>query len=71
MKTITLKTNIMCDACIQKVTPALNEVAGKANWRVDTQTPDKKLIVHTDAPISGAQIIAAVEKAGYKAAPVS
>ena len=61
----------MCDACIQKVTPVLNEVAGKDNWQVDTQTPDKKLIVHADESVTGEKIIAAVARAGYKAEPVS
>lgn len=71
MKTITLKTNIMCGACIEKVTPALNEAVGAGNWQVDTGTPDKKLMVHTDANITGNEVIAAVNKAGYKAEAVS
>ena len=45
MKTIELKTNIMCGSCVAKVTPSLNEVAGAANWKVDTQNPKKILTV--------------------------
>ena len=67
MKTIELKTNIMCGSCIAKVTPSLNEVAGPANWKVDTQNPKKILTVNTDN-LDENEVIKAVEKAGYKEA---
>lgn len=70
MKTIELKTNIMCGSCVAKVTPALNEAAGEANWKVDTQNPKKILTVSTDN-LSEAEVIKAVEKAGYKAEKVT
>jgi copper chaperone CopZ len=66
MKTIELKTNIMCSSCIAKVTPALNEIVGAAKWTVDTQNPKKILTVTTD-DLEDEQVIKAVEKAGYKA----
>jgi copper chaperone len=66
MKTIELKTNIMCGACVAKVTPTLNETAGEANWKVDIQNPKKILTVTTDK-LSEEEVIKAVEKAGYKA----
>jgi copper chaperone len=66
MKTIELKTNIMCAACIAKVTPTLNETAGEANWKVDIQNPKKILTVTTDK-LSEEEVIKAVAKAGYKA----
>ncbi len=66
MKTIELKTNIMCGACVAKVTPTLNETAGETNWKVDTQNPRKILTVTTDN-LDEADVIKAVEKAGYKA----
>ncbi len=66
MKTIELKTNIMCGACVAKVTPTLNETAGETNWKVDTQNPKKILTVTTDN-LDEADVIKAVEKAGYKA----
>ncbi len=44
MKTIELKTNIMCGSCIAKVTLTLNQEIGAANWKVDTQNPKKILI---------------------------
>ena len=48
MKTIELKTNIMCGSCIAKVTPTLNEVIGEGNWKVDTLKPKKVLTVTTE-----------------------
>jgi copper chaperone CopZ len=66
MKTIEVKTNIMCGSCVAKVTPTLNEVVGEANWKVDTLNP-KKLLTVTTENLDEEQVIKAVEKAGYKA----
>jgi copper chaperone len=66
MKTIELKTNIMCGSCIAKVTPVLNEVVGDNNWHVDITDPRKPLTV-TSEHCSEAEVIKAVERAGYKA----
>jgi copper chaperone len=66
MKTIELKTNIMCAACIAKVTPTLNETVGEANWKVDIQNP-KKILTVTTNKLSEEEVIKAVAKAGYKA----
>jgi copper chaperone CopZ len=66
MKTIELKTNIMCGSCVAKVTPTLNETVGAANWKVDTQNPKKILTVTTET-LNETDVIKAVEKAGYKA----
>ena len=66
MKTIELKTNIMCGTCIAKVTPTLNEVIGEGNWKVDTLNP-KKVLTVTSEDLDQTQVIEAVQKAGYKA----
>lgn len=66
MKTIELKTNIMCGSCIAKVTPVLNETFGEANWKVDTQNPKKILTVSAEDADEN-EVIKAVEKAGFKA----
>ena len=63
---IQLKTNIMCGSCIAKVTPSLDEVLGKSNWKVDIVNPKKILSVTSDK-VSENEVIKAVEKAGYKA----
>ena len=64
MKTLQFKTNVMCAACLAKVTPALNEVAGAGNWTIELNNPDKILSVSNDNS-SPAAIINALEKAGY------
>ena len=66
MKTIEVKTNIMCGSCVAKVTPVLNKAAGEGAWKVDTQNP-KKILTVTSESLSEADVIKAVEKAGYKA----
>jgi copper chaperone CopZ len=70
MGTIELKTNIMCGACIAKVTPALNEKIGVNNWKVDTANPKKVLTVTADG-LNEEKIISAVEEAGYTAEPLT
>ena len=70
MKTIEVKTNIMCGSCIAKVTPTLNEVAGQNNWKVDTTNPKKVLTVTTES-LDETDVIKAVERAGYKAESLS
>lgn len=64
MSELKLKTNIKCDACVAKVTPYLNEVAGKENWQVDLKDPARVLTVKTDAPAE--EVVEALQKAGYK-----
>jgi copper chaperone len=66
MKTIELKTNIMCGSCVAKVTPVLSNIAGIESWKVDTQNPQKLLTVTTES-LNEADVIKAVEQAGYKA----
>jgi copper chaperone len=70
MKTIELKTNIMCGSCVAKVTPILNVVIGENRWKVDTANPRKVLTVNTES-LDEAAVIQAVEKAGYKAEKLS
>lgn len=65
METLKLKTNIKCSACVEKVTPGLNKIAGAGNWQVDLSDPQRTLTVQTDA---GADAVKEeLQKAGYKA----
>jgi len=66
MKTIEVKTNIMCGSCIAKATPVLNEAFGEGNWKVDTQNP-KKVLTVTGENVSEKEVKKAVAEAGYKA----
>ena len=58
------KTNIKCSACLAKVTPYLNEVAGENNWQVDLTDPGRTLTIGNS---DDQKIVEALQKAGYKA----
>lgn len=66
MKTIQLKTNIMCSSCIAKVTPVLNETFGEKNWEVDIKDPKKVLTVSAENA-DASDVIKTLGKVGYKA----
>lgn len=70
MDALTFKTTIKCSGCVAKATPFLNQVVGEDNWEVDITNPDKILRIEADNTIKAEDVIAAVEKAGYKAEPV-
>jgi copper chaperone len=65
METIIFKTNMKCSGCIEKVTPALNELAGKDRWKVDLQNPDKTLTI-SGKDIQAKDIQFVIEKAGFR-----
>ena len=65
-KELKFKTNINCDGCIAKVTPALNAAQGIKACKVDSTNPKKILSVSTDQ-LNAEDIISVVQKAGYKA----
>ncbi len=70
MNELKFKTNIKCDGCIAKVTPALNETVGQNNWTVDIQNPAKVLTIKNDAAKKD-QVIEALQKVGYKAEEIA
>lgn len=65
MNTIQFKTNIKCTGCLAQVSPVLNEAAGKDNWQVNLESPDKILTVNSD--LNPEELIDAVKAAGYTA----
>jgi copper chaperone len=64
MEKIKFKTNIKCSACVAKVTPYLNEVAGEDRWQVDLVDPGRTLTVDN---ADDKKIVEALQRAGYKA----
>ncbi len=58
------KTNIKCSACVEKVTPYLNEVVGENKWQVNLVDPSRTLTV---AEVDEKKVIEALKRAGYKA----
>lgn len=67
METQQFKTTIKCSGCVAQVTPALNELLGENNWKVDVQNPDKVLTVNPISPVTASQIIEAISQTGFKA----
>jgi copper chaperone CopZ len=65
METIKFKTNIKCSACVEKVTPGLNEVAGEGKWEVDITNPSKILTVAES--VDEKLIKESLKKVGYQA----
>lgn len=59
------RTNINCGGCIASVKPHLDAAEGICHWEVDTANKDKVLTIHSDG-ITGPEVIAVVQKAGFK-----
>ena len=70
MATLRFKTTINCGNCIRAVTPVLNQEVGANNWQVDTANPDKVLTI-TSGQVNVAQVLAAVEEAGFQITPLN
>lgn len=62
------KTNIKCDACVAKVTPALNKTVGEGNWEINLLVPERTLTINTDANIP--EMVSALNEVGYTAEKV-
>jgi copper chaperone CopZ len=67
METMKFKTTIKCAGCVEKVTPALNRIAGTENWKVDIQAPDKILTITPEESVQAGDVIKAMNELGYKA----
>lgn len=63
MKTIQLKTNVKCGACVAAITPEMDKVA-EGLWKVDLTHPDRILTV--EGEVQEENIIQALEASGYK-----
>lgn len=66
---ILFKTNINCGGCISSIKPHLDNTSAIQEWSVDTNNKDKILSVSTT--LTAEQVIAIVNKAGYKAEALS
>ena len=64
-RTYRFKTNINCQGCIDKVSPALNNAEGICHWEVDTNHPEKVLEVHSNG-ISREEVMDKVRNSGFK-----
>lgn len=69
-KQFQFKTNINCSGCVSKVTPFLDKAEGVCHWEVDTTGKDKVLTLVSKG-ISEAEVMATIEKAGFKIEPLA
>ena len=65
IETFHFKTNINCGGCIAAVKPFLDNAEGLSQWDIDVQNKDKMLTVASKG-ITKEQVVATIEKAGYK-----
>lgn len=70
MKELKFKTTLSCSGCVSKVQSDLDTAVGVSKWQVDTNNPDKILTIQAEG-VSEDEIIAIIEKKGFKAEPVS
>ncbi len=64
MKEAKFKTTINCGNCVRAVKGFLADVKGISYWEVDTEDPNKILVVQGEA-VDVAEVKAAVEDAGF------
>lgn len=69
MKELKFKTTLSCGGCVSKVQSDLDSAVGSSNWHVDTDNPEKILTIQAEE-ISKDEIIAIIEKKGFKAEPI-
>jgi copper chaperone len=67
-KTLQFKTNLNCGGCVSKVQTDLDQAAGTANWKVDTDHADKILTVQGD--VTEEEVLNIVKSKGFKAEPI-
>lgn len=67
-KTLQFKTNLNCGGCVSKVQSDLDQAAGTANWKVDTEHADKILTVNAD--VTEEEVVNIVKSKGFKAEPI-
>ncbi len=65
MNTLKFKSNINCNVCLKRVTPALNEKEGVQKWEVDLEHTDRILTVETDN-LTAADIKNTIAKIGFQ-----
>lgn len=64
MKTITVKTDLHCQGCVDKISPVFNDAESIEKWRVDLSGPEKMLQVQGEG-ISTNYIDDLLHQAGY------
>jgi copper chaperone len=69
-KTIRFKTTMKCAGCVAAVTPGLDALKEVNSWKADVSGAEKTLSVEAEES-AVPQVVAALEKAGFKAERIS
>jgi copper chaperone len=69
-KTILFKTTMKCAGCVAAVTPGLDALKEVHSWKADVSGAEKTLSVEAEET-AVPQVIAALDKAGFKAERIS
>jgi copper chaperone len=70
MATYQFQTSLNCANCVNRVRPFIDELPNIQNWSVDTTDSKKILTLQSDNPDIVAQVVEAVEDAGFDIAPL-
>lgn len=63
MSEIKLKTNVKCNACVNTITPHMEEL-NPVSWSVDLTDPDRTLTIAGD--FNEIKVMEALKNAGYE-----
>jgi copper chaperone len=69
MKTFEFTSTIKCQACVNVVSPVLNNFPGIHSWKVDLQDPSRKLTIQADT-LDETKLQEALKNIGYTITPV-
>jgi copper chaperone len=69
MKTFEFTSTIKCQACVNTVTPVLNNFPGIQSWNVDLQDPSRKLTIQAE-DLDVPKLQEALKAVGYSITPV-
>lgn len=69
MKTYEFTSTIKCQACVNAVSPVLNNFPGIRSWKVDLQDSSRKLIIEAEE-LDQAKLQEALKNIGYTITPI-
>jgi copper chaperone len=69
MKTFEFTSTIKCQACVNAVSPVLNNFPGIYSWKIDLQDPSRKLTIEAEE-LDEAKLQEALKTIGNTITPV-
>lgn len=65
MPTLRLKTNLRCQACVEAIRPAMDQLVGPSHWQADVSDPAKILRID-DSPVTLTEVEQLLQAKGYQ-----